>query len=175
MFSFRFQKYMSEIFRACRLIVDTGIHAFGWVVFSCIFKISFDLINIKNPFFRWTCTTSNWCKKFCSIFFFRWTKERAIEFMKNYTNAPTGEVAREIDRYITWPGQACAYKVGELKIRELRQRAETVLGKDLWTHHSNDTTALIINTRRFNFFKGSHSILQILCVRFLRKTTRRVW
>lgn len=62
-------------------------------------------------------------------FFFRWTKERAIKFMKKYTNAPTGEVAREIDRYITWPGQACAYKVGELKIRELRRRAETVLGK----------------------------------------------
>lgn len=81
-----FQKYMSEIFRACRLIVDTGIHAFGW------------------------------------------TKERAIDFMKNYTNAPTGEIAREIDRYITWPGQACAYKVGELKIRELRQQAETMLG-----------------------------------------------
>lgn len=66
--------------------------------------------------------------------------------MKKYTNAPTGEVAREIDRYITWPGQACAYKVGELKIRELRRRAETVLGKAMWTHYINDTAALIINT-----------------------------
>lgn len=66
--------------------------------------------------------------------------------MKKYTNAPTGEVAREIDRYITWPGQACAYKVGELKIRELRQRAETMLGKAMWTHYINDTAALIINT-----------------------------
>lgn len=65
------------------------------------------------------------------MLFFRWTKERAIDFMKNYTNAPTEEIAREIDRYITWPGQACAYKVGELKIRELRQQAETMLGKDM--------------------------------------------
>lgn len=65
------------------------------------------------------------------MLFFRWTKERAIDFMKNYSNAPTGEIAREIDRYITWPGQACAYKVGELKIRELRQQAETMLGKDM--------------------------------------------
>lgn len=65
------------------------------------------------------------------MLFFRWTKERAIDFMKNYTDAPTGEIAREIDRYITWPGQACAYKVGELKIRELRQQAETMLGKDM--------------------------------------------
>lgn len=64
--------------------------------------------------------------------------------MKNYTNAPTGEIAREIDRYITWPGQACAYKVGELKIRELRQQAETMLGKDMWTDRSNDTAAVII-------------------------------
>lgn len=64
--------------------------------------------------------------------------------MKNYTNAPTGEIAREIDRYITWPGQACAYKVGELKIRELRQQAETMLGKDMWTDGSNDTAAVII-------------------------------
>lgn len=100
---------------------------------------------LKVYFLKWTCT--NWCEQFCSMIFFRWTKERAIKFMKKYTNAPTGEVAREIDRYITWPGQACAYKVGELKIRELRQRAETVLGKAMWTHYINDTTALIINTR----------------------------
>ncbi|XP_062580678.1 uncharacterized protein LOC134242593 [Saccostrea cucullata] len=82
-----FQKYLSEIFRACRLVVDTGIHAFGW------------------------------------------TKEKAVDFMRQYTNAPYGEVAREIDRYTTWPGQACTYKVGELKIRELRSRAENMLGK----------------------------------------------
>nr|XP_022287254.1 uncharacterized protein LOC111099994 [Crassostrea virginica] len=81
-----FQKYMSEMFRACRLVVDTGIHAFGW------------------------------------------TKEKAIEFMSNYNNAPTSYIARQIDRYITLPGRACAYKIGEMKIRELRKRAEAKLG-----------------------------------------------
>lgn len=60
--------------------------------------------------------------------FFRWTKERAVAFIRNYTNSPYGEIAREVDRYITWPGQSCAYKVGELKIRDLRDRAETLLG-----------------------------------------------
>lgn len=51
--------------------------------------------------------------------------------MSNYNNAPTSYIARQIDRYITLPGRACAYKIGELKIRELRKRAEAKLGKGI--------------------------------------------
>ncbi|KAK7483860.1 hypothetical protein BaRGS_00024877 [Batillaria attramentaria] len=82
-----FGRYCSEIFRACRLVVDSGIHAFGW------------------------------------------TRERAISFLSNYSDFPASQIAAEVDRYITWPGQACAYKVGEIKIKELRQKAEEELGR----------------------------------------------
>ena len=58
----------------------------------------------------------------------RWSREQAIEFMTNYTASAPGSAANEIDRYITWPGQACAYKVGETKIKDLRKSAETELG-----------------------------------------------
>ncbi|XP_076453854.1 uncharacterized protein LOC143288997 [Babylonia areolata] len=82
-----FGRYCSEIFRACRLVVDSGIHAFGW------------------------------------------SRQRAITFLSNYSDFPASQIAAEVDRYITWPGQACAYKVGEIKIKELRQRAEEELGR----------------------------------------------
>ncbi|KAL8563128.1 hypothetical protein ACOMHN_066374 [Nucella lapillus] len=82
-----FGRYCSEIFRACRLVVDSGIHAFGW------------------------------------------SRERAIRFLSNYSDFPASQIAAEVDRYITWPGQACAYKVGEIKIKELRQKAEEELGR----------------------------------------------
>ena len=57
-----------------------------------------------------------------------WTRDQAIAFMEENTAVPRIEVESEIDRYIAWPGQALAYKVGELKIRELRARAEKALG-----------------------------------------------
>jgi uncharacterized protein (DUF885 family) len=76
----------SEVFRAVRLVVDTGIHAK------------------------------------------RWTREQAIEYMLVNTGMPEGEVVAEIERYIVSPGQACAYKVGALKILELRSRAIDSLG-----------------------------------------------
>jgi uncharacterized protein (DUF885 family) len=76
----------SEVFRAARLVVDTGIHAEHW----------------------------NW--------------ERAIDYMLANTGMPEGEVVAEIERYIVNPGQACAYKSGELKILELRNRAMERLG-----------------------------------------------
>jgi uncharacterized protein (DUF885 family) len=75
-----------EMWRACRLVVDTGIHTKGW------------------------------------------TREQAIDYMLGQTALSRGNIEAEVNRYITWPGQATAYKVGELRIRELRQRAEQRLG-----------------------------------------------
>ena len=80
-----FGKLTYEMWRACRLVVDTGIHAFGW------------------------------------------TRDEAVNFMADNTALSLHEVNTEIDRYISWPGQALAYKIGELKIRELRQKAEEKL------------------------------------------------
>lgn len=75
-----------EIFRAARMVVDTGLHA-------------------KN-----------------------WSRERAIDYMAANTWLDRSYVDLEIDRYIVWPGQACAYKLGGIKIRALRLGAERVLG-----------------------------------------------
>lgn len=82
----RFGQLTYSMWRACRLVVDTGIHAFGW------------------------------------------SKEQAVEFMTANTALSFHEINTEVDRYISWPGQALAYKVGELKISELRQKAEDALG-----------------------------------------------
>ena len=79
----RYGQLSSERFRAVRLVVDTGIHAFGW------------------------------------------SRARALEYF--HQHAP-GETVAEIDRYISWPGQALAYKLGQLEIRALRSEAETRLG-----------------------------------------------
>ncbi|XP_048247149.1 uncharacterized protein LOC124125991 isoform X1 [Haliotis rufescens] len=89
-------RYSSEIFRACRLVVDTGLHYYGW------------------------------------------NREEAIQYMLNYTSFSRAEMTTEIDRYITWPGQACAYKIGEIKIKELRKRAQDALGElfDIRDFHS---------------------------------------
>jgi uncharacterized protein (DUF885 family) len=54
----------------------------------------------------------------------KWTRDHAIKFMKNNTASSEQDIVSEVDRYIAWPGQALAYKIGELKIRELRARAE---------------------------------------------------
>lgn len=81
-----FGRLTMEMWRACRLVVDTGIHYFGW------------------------------------------SRERAIDFMEENTLMPRQEIQAEVDRYIVWPGQALAYKMGELKIRELRELAEKQLG-----------------------------------------------
>jgi uncharacterized protein (DUF885 family) len=57
-----------------------------------------------------------------------WTREQAIEFMRANSAMPIHDIRAEVDRYIGWPGQALAYKIGELKIRELRKEAESRLG-----------------------------------------------
>jgi uncharacterized protein (DUF885 family) len=58
-----------------------------------------------------------------------WTRQQAIDFMAENTGLSLNNITTEVDRYITWPGQAVAYKTGELKIRELRERAEAALGE----------------------------------------------
>ncbi|WP_116125464.1 DUF885 domain-containing protein [Lewinella sp. IMCC34183] len=84
----RFGRLTYEMWRACRLVVDPGIHYYGW------------------------------------------SRERAVQFMTENTALSLHEVNTEVDRYIGWPGQAVSYKMGELKIRSLRQRAEEALGDD---------------------------------------------
>ena len=60
---------------------------------------------------------------------FSWTREQSIDYLLQYTAVTRSMAEIEIDRYATWPGQACAYKMGEIKIKELRKQAETTLGK----------------------------------------------
>src|SRR5208282_6818081 len=57
-----------------------------------------------------------------------WTREQAIQFFKDNTGKTDQDIIVEVDRYIVWPGQALAYKLGQLKIRELRTAAEAQLG-----------------------------------------------
>jgi len=82
-----FGRLSMEIFRAARLVVDTGIHT----------------------------------KK--------WTREQAVQYYLDNIPNPEGDVRAEIDRYIVWPGQATAYKIGMLKIQDLRKNAEKRLGE----------------------------------------------
>ena len=80
-------RLQAEIFRAVRLVVDTGLHAKGW------------------------------------------SREQAIDYMVATAGMPQGEVVSEVERYMGLPGQACAYKIGQLKILELRDRAKAALGE----------------------------------------------
>ena len=81
-----FGRLSYEMWRACRLVVDTGLHYFGW------------------------------------------SRSQAITYMTENTALSLHNIEAEVDRYIAWPGQALAYKIGELKIRELRSLAEQKLG-----------------------------------------------
>jgi uncharacterized protein (DUF885 family) len=88
----------------------------------------------------------------------QWSRQRAIDYMLANTSMAPRDVEVEIDRYITWPGQACAYKVGELKIRGLRSNAESKLGSrfDVRQFHAQvlDTGALpleVLDTKLSNW------------------------
>ena len=82
-----FGRHTYEMWRACRLVVDTGIHYKGW------------------------------------------TRNEALKFLAENTALSMHEVTTEIDRYIGWPGQALSYKIGEIKIKQLRKKTEEALGK----------------------------------------------
>jgi uncharacterized protein (DUF885 family) len=83
----KFGQLRMEIWRAARLVVDTGIHAMGW------------------------------------------SHRRAVDWMAERTGTPREEVSAEVDRYFVWPGQALGYKIGQLKILELREQARARLGE----------------------------------------------
>ncbi len=81
-----FGRLSYEMWRACRLVIDTGIHSQGW------------------------------------------SRQQALDYLSSNTSLSAANVRAEVDRYISWPAQALSYKLGELKILELRERAESALG-----------------------------------------------
>jgi uncharacterized protein (DUF885 family) len=92
-----FGRLTYEMWRACRLVVDTGLHDKGW------------------------------------------TRDQALEYLAGNTALSLHEVTTETDRYISWPGQALSYKLGELKIKALRRRAEQKLGANFDLREFHDT------------------------------------
>ena len=86
-----------EMWRACRLVIDTGLHDLGW------------------------------------------TRQQAIDYLASHTALAKLDIEIEVDRYISWPGQALAYKLGEMKMRELRGTAETELGDRFDQRRFHDT------------------------------------
>ena len=93
--------YLQSIaFRACRLVVDTGIHAK------------------------------------------RWTREQGVQFFVDVNGSNPLEVASEVDRYCSWPGQACGYKVGHSEINRQREKAKAALGAKFDVKAFNDTVVL---------------------------------
>ena len=112
----KFGQLTYEMWRACRLVVDTGVHAKGW------------------------------------------TRQQMIDYMSKNTALSIHEVTTETDRYISWPGQALSYKIGEIKIRELRKKAVAALGEkfDIREFHEvileEGTVTLSIMEKRINSY-----------------------
>jgi uncharacterized protein (DUF885 family) len=95
-----FGRLTYEMWRACRLVVDTGVHAMGW------------------------------------------TRQQVVDFMAANTALALHEIQTETDRYISWPAQALSYKLGEIKIKELRKKAEEALGTDFDVREFHDAVLL---------------------------------
>jgi len=93
----KFGQLTYEMWRAVRLVVDTGMHSMGW------------------------------------------TRQQAIDFFRDNTSKTDQDITVEVDRYIVWPGQALAYKIGQMKIRELRTQAEKELGTKFDVRAFHDT------------------------------------
>jgi uncharacterized protein (DUF885 family) len=93
----RFGYLSAQMWRAVRLVVDTGIHSMGW------------------------------------------SREKAIQYFKENSGQPEQNVVVEVDRYIVWPGQALGYKIGQLRIQELRRAAEQELGERFDIRAFHDT------------------------------------
>jgi uncharacterized protein (DUF885 family) len=91
-----FGRLTYEMWRACRLVIDTGIHAFGW------------------------------------------SREQAMDYLRARAALSEHEITTEVERYIAWPGQALAYKLGELQIRRHRREAEEKLGSRFDQRHFHD-------------------------------------
>jgi uncharacterized protein (DUF885 family) len=91
-----FGRLTYEMWRACRLVIDTGIHALGW------------------------------------------SREQAMDYLRTRAALSDHEITTEVDRYIAWPGQALAYKLGELQIRRHRREAEEKLGPKFDQRHFHD-------------------------------------
>ena len=96
-----FGRLTYEMWRACRLVIDTGIHAFGW------------------------------------------SREDAIAYLRSRAALSDHEITTEVDRYIAWPAQALAYKLGELQIRRHRREAEEKLGAKFDQRHFHDAILAI--------------------------------
>lgn len=91
-----FGRLSYEMWRACRLVIDTGVHYYGW------------------------------------------SRQRALDYLREHTALSVHEVTTEVDRYISWPGQALAYKLGEMLIRRKRAEAEEALGADFDQRYFHD-------------------------------------
>jgi uncharacterized protein (DUF885 family) len=72
-----------------------------------------------------------------------WSREQAMAYLSEQTSLSAGNIRAEVDRYISWPGQALSYKLGEIKIRELRRRAEAALGDQFDLRDFHD--AVLVN------------------------------
>ena len=64
----------------------------------------------------------------CGLHYYKWDREKALQFMRDNFGGVEHNIVSEVDRYIAWPGQALGYKIGQLKIMELRKKAESDLG-----------------------------------------------